>query len=290
MLETGDFYNAIIVCHDAQWHVHTQILASRSTWFRRAFQNAAKDGGIPEVNLASQSVREVEVLLYHIYSNGSLLESEGDLTTGSFTKFAKLYKLGETFEIQKLMDDALTCLGQFCDDKLQVVCSYAPTSGRNGILAHPDADFEWIGDLFAAIYFAFGTEKETSLQTMLVSFCFGGRMLFFGLPEFRHLVDNCWAFNTAMVKLMLPGSVDPFAPVPICTTAADVDHTHRSQKPDRCGDCKKTFSDVDKNKKALYHPWKAEVRATTYCGICVERMKKDGLGPPWRREPVGYNP
>ena len=140
-------------------------------------------------------------------------------------------------------------------------------------------------DLLAAISLAFTPpDIETDLQLLLAAFCYGGRTRLFTYPEFRDLAYTCPAFGNTIFKLMLPGMrASEYAPVAVCVTASGVDHTHRSQHPDRCAHCDRTFADSAKRRKAMFNPFEANVRASTYCATCVERNEGQEA-PLWRME------
>lgn len=203
----------------------------------------------------------------------------------TFEKYARLFNLATAFQLPHLTTDAKTLLGQFCDIHLRTLCTYDPTtSGRTGVLAPSPSHPPWLPDLLAAIHLAFpptATTPATPLQLLLASFCYGGRTRLFTYPTFRALADTHPAFGNTIFRLMLPGTVSEWAPAPVCDTAAGVDHSHRSQHPDRCAHCDRTFADSARRRKAMFNPFEANVRAATYCAACVERNEKQEA-PLWR--------
>ncbi|KAK0750553.1 hypothetical protein B0T18DRAFT_428483 [Schizothecium vesticola] len=275
LLESGAFYDALIVSKGHQWKVHKTILCPRSAWFREAFGTPTEDGCPPVANLHNFEVRDIDILLRFIYA-GSLDEAQFDPRAphASFEQYARLFHLATTFALRELTNDAKTLLGRFCDRHLQTLCAYDPaTSGRNGHLADSPRTPPFTPP-----------DIETDLQLLLAAFCYGGRTRLFTFPDFRDLAYTCPAFGNTIFKLMLPGMpASEYAPVAVCVTASGVDHTHRSQHPDRCAHCDRTFADSARRRKAMFNPFEANVRASTYCATCVEKNQGQEA-PLWRME------
>lgn len=259
------------------------------------------------MNLYNYEVRDIDTMLHFIYSGcKSSLPISFDPTHtnppppalddtqynpkghhATFEKYARLFTIASDFQLPHLTTDAKTLLGQFCDRHLLTLCTYDPTtSGRTGVLAPSPAHPPFLSDLLSAIHLAFPptpTTPATPLQLLLASFCYGGRTRLFTYPAFRALADTHPSFGNTIFRLMLPGTACEWAPAPVCDTAAGVDHTHRSQHPDRCAHCDRTFGDSALRKKAMFNPFEANVRAATYCAACVKGNEK-GEKPLWRME------
>lgn len=198
--------------------------------------------------------------------------------------YARLYNLGQSFEYKPLCDDALTLLGQYCDKKLVDVCSYeVGASGRKGVVDELRGNPRvFIDDLLQAIEISYDqSEHSTSLQSLFASFVWAGRDRLFHREELVHFADKCPRFGNDMFKLMLghnPCQWFPSANISrtMCTS---LDHSRKTQHPDRCECCDEVFDEA-KIRKALYNPFNVIVRTGAWCAPCVEKHKGDA--PLWR--------
>ncbi|KAM7185798.1 hypothetical protein V8F33_012188 [Rhypophila sp. PSN 637] len=278
------FADATIVCLKDTWAVHKTVLCTRSKWFLKAFEGDQEDGQLEIVNLHSQTKEDVETLLKFIYSGMRLDLEKFSIKNGSFSAYARLFNLGETFELKPLADDAMSLLGQYCDKRLMELCSYdVDSSGREGVVDQIRGSPQpFIDDLLQAIKDAYdGIEHSTRLQAIFVSFVWAGRDRLFKEKELLAFVDVYPRFGTDMFKLMLghnPSKWFPLANVAraMCT---ELDHTRKTQHPDRCEGCKDVFDEV-KVRKAMYNPFSVAVRAGAWCATCVNRPAD---APLWRR-------
>jgi hypothetical protein len=207
--------------------------------------------------------------------------------------FANLFIIGQTFDLENLRADALSLLGQFCDAKLEVLCSYeVAESGRNGVVGESSNPFSYISDLIHAIYNAYANGfpgASTELQVLLCTFVWAGRSRLLQSEHFKELADKVPRFCVDMFKLMLGGKTDNdphYTPVPfaIQKISTGLDHSPKTQHPDRCGHCHGVFNDHTKAKKAMYNPFLGVMRPVTYCEPCVEKTK-DTKVPLWRMSP-----
>lgn len=202
----------------------------------------------------------------------------------NFVTYAHLYNLGQTFEYKPLSDDTLTLLGQYCDKKLADLCIYdVEQSGRKGVVdeirGNPDV---FIDDLLKATRVAYnGVEQSNSLQSLFASFVWAGRDRLFQRKEFIAFSDQCPRFGNDMFKLMLgQNSCKWFPSNNIARTmCASLDHSRKTQHPDRCEGCDEVFDEA-KVRKALYNPFNVAVRAGAWCAPCVK--KHQGPAPLWR--------
>ncbi|KAM7212683.1 hypothetical protein V8F06_011934 [Rhypophila decipiens] len=275
------FADATVVCLKDTWAVHKTVLCTRSKWFLKAFEGSQEDGQLDIVNLHSHTKEDVETLLKFIYSGS---KCPFVLPFPPFSAYARLFKLGETFDLKPLADDAMSLLGQYCDKKLMELCSYdVDSSGREGVVDQiRGSPRPFIDDLLQAIKDAYdGIEHSTGLQAIFVSFVWAGRDRLFKEKELLAFVDVCPRFGTDMFKLMLghnPSKWFPSANVAraMCT---ELDHKRKTQHPDRCEVCNDVF-DEDRVRKAMYNPFSVAVRAGAWCATCVN---KPADAPLWRR-------
>lgn len=207
-----------------------------------------------------------------------------NLEKGTFVMFANIYNIGLTFKLPALQGDALTMLGQFCDAKLAALCSYdAATSGRNGVLSPAGDPAAYGADLLEAIWRAYNEVPESNeLQAMLATFVYAGRARLFYLDGFPDLSERCPMFGNDIFKVMLGTTISAYTPGHDAMRRISValDHTHRSQHPDRCTHCNEVFNDT-KNQRGMYNPFELTVRPATYCAVCVSTTETAGI-PLWR--------
>jgi len=214
------------------------------------------------------------------------------LEKASFVLYTKLFNLSLFFGIDDLQNDTLFLLGQFCDIKLESLCSFnVAQSGRSGTVSEDGDPKEYVDDLLEAIWQAYNNvvvTGSTALQTLLATFVYAGRNRFFECEGVRALSDKCPMFGNEIFKLMVGntnGNGRMFAPAPdaVRRVSTEFDHSHKSQHPDRCANCLGVF-DEKKSRKAMYNPFVASTRPHTYCLPCVEENAKVAA-PLWRVEP-----
>ncbi|KAK3314137.1 hypothetical protein B0H66DRAFT_630542 [Apodospora peruviana] len=282
VFEDGMFADASVMCIKKEWRVHRTVVCTRSTWFAKAFAPDDSGGQTDVVNLHDQKPEDVETLLRFIYA-GSLDKD----TKKSFRTYVKLYNLGVTFDLSTLCDDALSLLGQLCDAKLLQLCAYdVHKSGRAGVpVTDPQTSpVPWIDDMKFAVWTAFSTSAEpTRLQSLLCQFVWAGRdrLLHGESGVFRELVDKQPMFGAAMFKVMLGENLSGWIPdaEQVKQVCMGFDHSRKTQHPDRCAKCEEVFDEAQV-RKALYHPFRAAVRAPAWCAPCVEAHP--GPAPLWR--------
>ncbi|KAM7190434.1 hypothetical protein V8F20_009717 [Naviculisporaceae sp. PSN 640] len=257
-------------------------MCTRSKWFYNALNGDEEGGQTGVVNLHSTPKEDVEILLKYIYSGKLDVEKFGPGKC-DFVTYTRLYNLGQTFEYKPLSDDALTLLGQYCDKKLAEICSYdINESGRKGVVdqirGNPDT---FINDLLRAVRVAYDdTEQSTSLQSLFVSFIWAGRDRLFQCKELMAFADQYPRFGTDMFKMMLGHNPCKWFPSNISRTmCVTLDHSRKTQHPDRCEGCDDVFDEA-KVRKALYNPFNVAVRASAWCAPCVQ--KHQGPAPLWR--------
>ncbi|KAK0703242.1 hypothetical protein B0T26DRAFT_756801 [Lasiosphaeria miniovina] len=292
LLESGNFADAEILCIESKWMVHKIILCTRCKWFSKAFADQYQEGQTNVVNLHNHKEEDINTLLYFIYS-GVLDKSWNQETRMSFTRFAKLFALGDAFELEPLCDDALNLLGVFCDDKLRQLCSYdIKMSGRNGIIDEKsDGHDQYIEELIQVIEEAYTEVRSpTRLQSLLSTFVWAGRERLLKTKEdgsnaFLSLSERCPMFGNDIFRLTMGRNLSEWLPGDAATKAAftTIDHTHKTQHPDRCANCQECF-DENLYLKAMYNPFQVVIRPAVYCKICV-RENQDNLQPLWRQEP-----
>ncbi|EDO65356.2 hypothetical protein GE21DRAFT_9538 [Neurospora crassa] len=301
LLETGEFSDATIHCLKKKWKVHKMRLSTRSAWFREAFAGSDGTGQISEINLHEQNAEDIETMLRFMYADSL----DDNLTRPSslaspITTYVTLYNLGHTFRIPLLCRDSITLLGQYLDTKLLLLCTYSvPASGRSGVIDHSDpllSPQSYANDLFSAIFQAYsGVSESTKLHSLLASFLWAGRDRLFRLPGLRQVVDQCPMLGTDVFKLQLGDNSSSFIPpttikltnVPgggggggggdveelkakhFGPTCSRLDHTRKTQHPDRCEACDEVF-DEERWAKRVYNPFKVVVRPAAWCRRCVE--------------------
>ncbi|KAK0624431.1 hypothetical protein B0T14DRAFT_554280 [Immersiella caudata] len=293
LLESGEFADAKVICEGGkEWLVHKTILCPRSKWFAQALKPDAEGGQTNIVNLHKLPEDHVETLLKFIYS-GSLDINTFGLANGTFFMYASLFNLAQAFELENLADDALSLLGQFCDIKLKSLCSLDPVEpGHTGVAGDASDPSSYIDDLLKATWKAYEVDvgnHGTALQALLATFVYAGRNRLFQCEGFREISNTIPMFGNAIFKLMLGtvGEQDPkFAPKPeaVREVSSGLDHTHKSQHPDRCAHCHGVF-DNKTLKKGMYNPFVAVVRPSTYCLPCVDKNANVAV-PLWRQEPL----
>ena len=218
------------------------------------------------------------------------------------TTYCTLYNLGHRFMVPLLCRDTLTLLGQYLDTKLLLLCTYsAPVSGRSGIIDHTDpllSPQSYSADLFKGIFTAYSTvSQSTKLHSLLASFLWAGRDRLFRLPGFRAQIDQCPMLGTDIFKVLLGDNSSSFIPPttikltnlpggsdidelkakhfgPSC---ARLDHTRKTQHPDRCECCDEVFDD-ERWAKRVYNPFKVVVRPAAWCRRCVEGKQNLNTG------------
>ena len=211
--------------------------------------------------------------------------------------FINLYNIGLTFRLLALQTDALTLLGQFCDVKLAALCSYDPaTLGRNGVPSPAGDPTAYGTDLLEGIWRGYNEVPESNeLQALLATFVFAGRARLFTLEGFQALSETCPMFGNDIFKVMLGTTISSYTPnfspdgspsspsesnETMRNLSIGLDHTHRSQHPDRCTHCHEVFNDT-RNQRGMYNPFALTVRPATYCVACVEAA--GDAAPLWRR-------
>ncbi|KAK3376233.1 hypothetical protein B0T24DRAFT_699543 [Lasiosphaeria ovina] len=292
LLESGNFADAEIVCVKYKWKVHKTILCTRCKWFLKAFAGQYQERQTNVVNLHNHKEEDINTLLHFIYS-GVLDKIWNQEANASFTRFAKLFALGDAFELEPLCDDALGLLGVFCDEKLRQLCSYdIKKSGRNGIMdGELDGHEQYIEELIQVIWEAYTeAQRPTRLQSLLSSFVWAGRERLLKTKEdgsnaFLSLSERCPMFGNDMFRLTMGSNLSKWLPGDTTTraTCATLDHTHKTQHPDRCANCQECF-DEGFYPKAMYNPFQVIVRPAAYCMSCV-RKNRDNPQPLWRQEP-----
>ncbi|KAK0648059.1 hypothetical protein B0T16DRAFT_444245 [Cercophora newfieldiana] len=292
LLQSGKFADASVICGNKTWPVHKTILCPRSKWFERALSNPDEGGQAGVVNLTRLSLDEVETILKFIYS-GSLDMDKFGLEHGSFFKYASLFNLAQLFELQSLADDALSLLGQYCDMKLKSLCSLdADKTGRSATVGSASDPSQYLNDLLEAIrkaYLVDVSQDGTPLQQLLATFVYAGRNRLLQCAGFHQLSNDVQQFGNDIFKLMIgkPNDNSPnYAPASdaIHKVSTGLDHTHKSQHPDRCAHCNGLFDDKN-SKKAMYNPFIAVVRPATYCAPCVTE-NANSPAPLWRLPPA----
>ncbi|KAK3953809.1 hypothetical protein QBC32DRAFT_209287 [Pseudoneurospora amorphoporcata] len=270
-------------------------LSTRSAWFKEAFAGSDGTGQISEINLHDQNPEDIEVMLRFMYAD-SLDENltHPPSLASPITTYCTLYNLGHRFSIPLLCRDSLTLLGQHLDTKLLLLCTYsAPASGRTGIIDHSDpvlSPASYSADLFAGIHVAYsGVSRTTKLHSLLASFLWAGRDRLFRLPGLRSLVDQCPMLGTDICKVLLGDNSSQFIPPTMIKLGnlpggSDVeelkakhfgvgcvrmDHTRKTQHPDRCECCDEVF-DEERWAKRVFNPFKVVVRPAAWCRRCVE--------------------
>ncbi|KAK0713555.1 hypothetical protein B0T26DRAFT_753646 [Lasiosphaeria miniovina] len=292
LLESGNFADAEIMCAKHKWKVHKTILCTRCKWFLKAFADQYQKGQTNVVNLHNHKEKDINTLLHFIYS-GVLDESWIQETNVSFTQYANLFALGEAFELEPLFDDALDLLGVFCDEKLRQLCSYdIKMSGRSGIINEKlDGHEQYIKELIQVISEAY-TEvlRPSRLQSLLSSFVWAGRERLLktkkdGSNAFLSLSERCPMFGNDIFRLTMGSNLSNWLPGDTATraTCTTIDHTRKTQHPDRCANCQECF-DEGFYPKAMYNPFQVIVRPAAYCTSCV-RKNRDNPQPLWRQEP-----
>ncbi|KAK4442120.1 hypothetical protein QBC34DRAFT_313757, partial [Podospora aff. communis PSN243] len=258
----------------------------RSKWFSDALKGNEESGQTGIINLNGFTPDQADTLLKFIYS-GALDMDKFALSKGSFCLYADLYNLAQTFQLDNLADDALSLLGQYCDIKLKLLC----TIGPDGELSSASDPADYIDDLLEAVWKAYDASREgTGLQALFSTFVFAGRNRFFRHEGFRQLADKNPMLGNDIFKLML-GKVDDKDPkfAPTTQTVHDLssglDHTRKSQHPDRCAHCHGVFDVAKTLKKGMYNPFFAAVRPASYCAPCVDKNAKSTI-PLWRMEPL----
>ncbi|KAK3492082.1 uncharacterized protein B0T23DRAFT_441486 [Neurospora hispaniola] len=296
LLGTGEFSDATIHCLKKKWKVHKMRLSTRSAWFREAFAGSDGTGQISEINLHEQNADDIETMLRFMYADSL----DDNLTRPSslaspITTYVTLYNLGHTFRIPLLCRDSITLLGQYLDTKLLLLCTYSvPASGRSGVIDHSDpllSPQSYANDLFSGIFQAYsGVSESTKLHSLLASFLWAGRDRLFRLPGLRQVVDQCPMLGTDVFKVQLGDNSSSFMPpttiklgnVPggggdveelkakhFGPTCSRLDHTRKTQHPDRCEACDEVF-DEERWAKRVYNPFKVVVRPAAWCRRCVE--------------------
>ncbi|KAK3503262.1 hypothetical protein B0T13DRAFT_392737 [Neurospora crassa] len=300
LLETGEFSDATIHCLKKKWKVHKMRLSTRSAWFREAFAGSDGTGQISEINLHEQNAEDIETMLRFMYADSL----DDNLTRPSslaspITTYVTLYNLGHTFRISLLCRDSITLLGQYLDTKLLLLCTYSvPASGRSGVIDYSNpllSPQSYANDLFSGIFQAYsGVSESTKLHSLLASFLWAGRDRLFRLPGLRQVVDQCPMLGTDVFKLQLGDNSSSFIPpttikltnVPggggggggdveelkakhFGPTCSRLDHTRKTQHPDRCEACDEVF-DEERWAKRVYNPFKVVVRPAAWCRRCVE--------------------
>ncbi|KAK1753705.1 hypothetical protein QBC47DRAFT_430607 [Echria macrotheca] len=290
LLQSGAFSDATVMCIKKEWKVHKTILCTRSPWFAAHIEkHTGENGELKPILLHDYPEAHVETLLNFIYS-GTLDMTKYALDQGSFVIYTELYNLGRKFGIDSLQSDALTLLGRYCDTKLRRLCTYDPSkSGRSGVVDEDAADpGGYMHDLLEAIWKAYDgitpTNQSNGLQSLLATFVYAGRHTLLSHEGFRRLSLECPRFGNDVFKLMLGETVSEYSPGDahdaVRRVGTGVDHSHRSQAPDRCAHCAEVF-DGDKNKRAMWNPFEGAWRPATFCWECV-RGNEEGGAPLWR--------
>ncbi|KAK0610672.1 hypothetical protein B0T17DRAFT_121324 [Bombardia bombarda] len=291
LLEDGSFADAKIVCMKREWNVHKTMLVPRSKFFAKAFSPDNAQCANGTVALHDYDPEEIDDLLRFIYS-GSLDMEKFSLDKGSFQVYAKLFNLGENFLLATLADDALSMLGQFCDQKLAQICSFdLSKSGTEGVVKEDvGISKEYMDDLTKAIHIAYeGIGISTRLQRLLAAFVWAGRERLSIADAFATVTEKCPMFGNDMFKLMLGQTTCEWLPKiesgqhvsSLNKAATALDHTKRTQHPDRCYECMGTFDmKISPPRiRAVYHPFEAKVRPLAWCNHCVDKYKE---APMWR--------
>jgi hypothetical protein len=214
------------------------------------------------------------------------------LEKGSFVMYTELYNLGLKFGIDSLQSDALTLLGQYCDTKLRQLCTYDPTkSGRAGVVDEEvNNPAEYMPNLLESIWKAHDgipSSPSNALQSLLATFVYAGRNRLLSHEGFHQLSEQCPQFGNDIFKLMLGKTVSEYSPGEghdaVKRVGTGVDHSHRSQAPDRCAHCAEVF-DGRKNRRAMWNPFEGAWRPATFCFECVRG--NEGFGAPLWRVPA----
>ena len=212
------------------------------------------------------------------------------LDHGGFLKYANLYILGENFELEALSDEALSYLGQHCDAKLQAMCTYDSIlkQGAEGVVDKAQNLFtpHDYDDLYRAIYQAFGERYRPSrLTSLIASFVWAGRERLFSHAQFFHQISEQFPyFAKHIFQAILGYNESTWVPGKDVAraTCATLDHTKKTQHPDRCDSCLEVFG--HDAPKSMYNPFKVAVRPCAWCVKCVDKNKGTEV-PLWRCEP-----
>ena len=201
--------------------------------------------------------------------------------------YAKLYKIAATFQLSHMQDDALSLLGQYCDKMLQMLCQLKTAKDAGAIPGDSSDPSVFLDDLMQAIWIAYNETREPDqLQNLLATFVYAARSRLFQRAELRTVADSCPMFGNTIFKLMLGQASTSFPPGgdTITKMSAGLDHTQKTQHPDRCAHCHDVF-DEKRAKKGMFNPFAAVTRPATYCVQCVKKNLDDPT-PLWRIEPV----
>ncbi|KAK4198328.1 hypothetical protein QBC40DRAFT_331679 [Triangularia verruculosa] len=276
MLQTGEYSDALVLADGREWKVHRATLSSRSRWFERVFKSQ-QDEGLNEINLYPQTAEHVDLLLQTLYSNrlpDQYLDIHGASST--FCHYVKIFNLADTFEVDTMLNDTLTLLGQLADRYLEEICTFDKSlSGREGVV-EPKATFPFT-NLAVAVLEAFGGERaDKRAQCLLANFLHAGREVLLENAEMKAIVERNDQVAAALWRASQGRNLANWLPNSevIGHRLRAFDHSIKTQHPDRCELCDEIF-DNDKRKRIMYDPYKVHLRPAGYCGHCVDKYKDD---------------
>ncbi|KAK4220920.1 hypothetical protein QBC38DRAFT_524220 [Podospora fimiseda] len=279
-LETGVLADAVVICGDRKWNVHKITLMSRSDWFAEAIKHANPTIKA-EFNLGMDyTPDDVNAILDAIYGKRLPEECYNPANTqySNLVNFVNFFNMGVFFGIEPMRNDALTLLGQLCDRNLKFICSY------DRILSNSQGVFDplnvikniSLSGLLFALHAAF-IKKETypdlSAQCLLANYIYAARGVLLSTPNIvKDLVDKNRDIQAALWQASQGRDLAGWLPDRriIVERHNQLDHTKKTQHPDRCETCDDTF-DGAQRKRVMYDPHKIVMRPVAYCLSCVVR-------------------
>ncbi|KAJ4415923.1 hypothetical protein N0V82_007044 [Gnomoniopsis sp. IMI 355080] len=198
LLESGDFADATVVCGDRTWKVHRAVLASRSTWFKKALCGSFKEAQTGVINMREQDPSHIDYVLRHIYGEDIAASATKEKKPGVFC--AHLFAVADFFDLEGLRTDSLRALVRYLDGILLICSSNSSTDEHATLLDLAElceavrATYDWTGYL------------DSPVQGSFVSlfWVIGTKLVEKG--EISTLLGDCHPFTVDLMKTMAAGA------------------------------------------------------------------------------------